>query len=282
MRTLAIVMLAAACGYNEPLGLPGEHPGNGRLIRRDENSPCTGSADYEADGKIDMLYQYIYDDLGRSARDFGKSQQTDLADEEYTYRWDHVDHLTELVQRVGGIEVSRTTSIFDTLGNELEMTTTFDYTPEEHYVEVIKNLDFDDHGRPRYSIRSYTGMPDVKTEYFRDETGRTVERRDDTGIDGTIDTTSYVVYDDVELKTTTTTVSTDGAHSLRTTRYNERMHPVSTRTERWLANGTFRTNEIRMAWDGDRNLAMTLLFNELEQTIYEYGYDCTPSVARTE
>jgi hypothetical protein len=276
----ALLLVVAACRGSAHGPLPGE-PIDGSPKPRLGNLPCAGATDSDGDGVDDLFWTYEYDDRGRSIRDLGK-YTSGANDAMATYAWDNLDHLT-LWSNVNtpGEQRMDYAATFDTIGNNVNYSFVDIYTPQDFSQYRVTSSGFDDLGHPQRSIVTVPMVPDAVWTYTYDELGRLVERDDDEGSDGTIDSRETISYDDDARTTTTTRTSTDNSHSVTVRTYGPRGELVSYHQDSVYVDGSHHTYDYDNEWSGDRLLSDSTTSDGVLITRDTYSYDCsTPRVGR--
>jgi hypothetical protein len=269
----ALLVLVAACGGSTQGPLPGE-PLDNNPRPRVGNLPCAGATDSDGDGIDDLTWEYSYDDRGRSIKDVGH-YTAGGRDAIATYAWDNLDHLTAWEQtNAPGEQRMDYTATYDTIGNNVGYSMVDIYTPQNYSQYRVTSSGFDDLGHPQKSLIIVPNIPNSVMTYTYDELGRLIERAQDTGSDGSIDSRATITYDDDARTTTTTTTNSDGSHDVVVRTYDQRGKPLSYQRDSVEMDGSRHTYEYDYEWSGDRLLSDTATYDGSVITRDTYRYDC--------
>jgi len=272
-RTLCILAALTACTStsSDPL-LPGEQLANLPLLQTDDY-PCGADSDTDGDGTADVRWEYFLDERGRDFHDVGHL----LAggpDMTMDSTYDHIGHLTLFVEHDAPDATFTYEALYDTLGNNVEVTYTDVYGSEPAYVDRTVYSNFDDLGQPAESLETSPDPAPVHTAYSYDVMGRLVEMNLDTGNDGSVETVTTVVYDDSARTVTVTSTSTSGAHSTRKKTYDDLGYVITDHTDRFAADGTHTTRDYIIERDGARLIRDRFLDSGMLLFASTYLYDC--------
>jgi hypothetical protein len=272
LRLLAVVALVG-CTHSADDGLlPGESIGDAPATRVGDQ-PCGNAYDSNGDGTIDVFWTYNLDERGRDVHDVGRVVAGG-PDMTMDSTWDYLDHLTYFVEVDAPDSRYSYTALYDTIGNNVEITYNDTFGTDPPYVDHTVNSDFDDLGHPAQSVQTVTGSPLVHTTYLYDAAGRLVESHADNNDDGSIDGVTTVIYDEVARAVTSTTTNTDGSSRLRVRTYDADYFLRSLHIERVAVDGTRDVSDYLVEHEGNRVTSDRYVNNGTVLFVDTYRYDC--------
>ncbi len=121
MRWLVLVVALGACAPPAIKRVPGAST-TPRLALARSTRACGIDIAYDTDS-IAARYRYTYDAIGRLAHATGTFTAGGATDE-IVYTYDHLDHLTHMLEREGAITSVEQTESYDTLGDLIDYTLT--------------------------------------------------------------------------------------------------------------------------------------------------------------
>jgi len=272
LRLLAVAALVG-CTHSAGDGLlPGESIGDAPATRVGDQ-PCSNAYDINGDGTVDVFWTYNLDERGRDVHDVGRvvaggpNMTMDST-------WDYLDHLTYFVEVDAPDSRYSYTALYDTIGNNVEITYNDTFGTDPPYVDHTVNSDFDDLGHPAQSVQTVTGSPLVHTTYLYDAAGRLVESHADNNDDGSIDGVTTVIYDEVARAVTSSTTNTDGSSRLRVRTYDADYFLKSIHLERVGTDGTRDVTDYLIEHQGNRVTSDRYVNNGMVLFVDTYRYDC--------
>jgi YD repeat-containing protein len=194
MRAVLFLAALAACSSQASPKLPGGSI-TPHLDGNPANAACGDDVAYDGDSTPDIRYRYAYDSLGRLSHETGTYAAG--SDDSIDYTWDHLDHMTHMVQTRGWYDTAyEIVADYDVLGDLVDYSwhqSALDYDEQMAYAYS----DFDGSGNPARELVSQTGQPDTGYSLDYDALGRVAHVVQDGG-----STTTYT-YDDAATRTLT-------------------------------------------------------------------------------